>query len=101
LANKVYIGWKELNAYKEKKINLVNCITFNLNLNLIVASEEYINAVKDNFFNEYINKKICDYNILTNSGRSYIVYSCIKNDNFDLTKFPSLNFIFHGNNYNR
>ena len=100
LANKVYISWKEENnKYREKKINLMNGITFNLNLNLIVASEEYLNAVRDNFFNVYINKKICDYNIIPMSGRSYMVYSCIKTEDFDIKKFPSLNFIFHGNNY--
>ena len=100
LASRVYISWKEENnKYKEKRINLMNGLTFNLNLNLIIASEEYFNAVKDNFFNVYINKKICDYNIIPMSGRSYMVYSCIKTEDFDITKFPSLNFIFHGFNY--
>ena len=32
-------------------------------------------------------------------GRSYLVYSCFKSNEFDLTKFPSLNFNFYGNNY--
>ena len=77
LINKVFISWNEQNDgssnpnYKEKKISLVNGISFNINLNLIIASEEYMNLVKDVFFNEYFNKKICDYNIIPIPGRSY------------------------------
>ena len=104
LINKIFISWNEYNEgknplYKEKKINLVNGVSFNINFNLIVASEEYMNSVKDLFFNEYFNKKICDYNIIPMPGRSYLVYSCFKSNEFDLTKFPSLNFNFYGNNY--
>ena len=100
LINKVYVGYNDNNfGYKEKKINLINGISFNINLNLIIASEEYINFVKDIFFNEYINKKICDYNIIPIPGRSYLVYTCIKNNEFNITKFPTLNFVFYGNNY--
>ena len=104
LINKIYISWNELidgknHINREKKINFVNGISFNINLNLIIASEEYMNSVKEIFFNEYINKKICDYNIIPMSGRTYMVYSCFKNEDFKLTKFPSLKFIFYGNNY--
>ena len=58
LANKVLVSWREKNngnnqdIYKEKKINSVNGISFNINLNLIIASNEYMNLVKDIFFNE-------------------------------------------------
>jgi len=105
LINKVFISWNEQNDgssnpnYKEKKISLVNGISFNINLNLIIASEEYMNLVKDVFFNEYFNKKICDYNIIPIPGRSYKIYTCIKSDEFNIKNFPSLKFNFYGNNY--
>ena len=105
LINKVYISWNEQNdgnsnvGDKEKKISLVNGISFNINLNLIIVSEEYMNLVKDVFFNEYFNKKICDYNIIPIPGRSYKIYTCIKSDEFNIKNLPSLKFIFFGNNY--
>ena len=105
LANKVLVSWREKNngnnqdIYKEKKINSVNGISFNINLNLIIASNEYMNLVKDIFFNEYFNKKICDYNIIPIPGRSYKIYTCIKSNEFNIKNFPSLKFIFFGNNY--
>ena len=95
LINKVLINCKE----KEKKINAVNGISFNINSNLIIASEEYMNLIKDIFFKEYFNKKICDYNIIPIPGRSYKIYTCIKTNEFNIKNFPSLKFIFFGNNY--
>ena len=95
LINKVLINCKE----KEKKINAVNGISFNINSNLIIASEEYMNLIKDIFFKEYFIKKICDYNIIPIPGRSYKIYTCIKTNEFNIKNFPSLKFIFFGNNY--
>ena len=84
---------------KEKKISVVNGISFNINLNLIIVSEEYMNLIKDIFFKEYFNKNICDYNIIPIPGRSYKIYTCIKSNEFNIADFPSLKFIFFGNNY--
>ena len=46
-----------------------------------------------------MNKKICDYNIIPIPGRSYKIYTCIKSNEFNFKNFPSLKFIFFGNNY--
>ena len=98
LTNKIYVAWNENNdeqSKKEKKINFQNVISFHHNLNVIIASEEYMNLVKDIFFNEYIKKKICNSEIVPMLGRVYLIYSCNKVNELNLEKFPTLNFNFY------
>ena len=103
LTNKIFISWKDNNDKdnyrKEKKINFHNVISFYYNLNLIIASEEYMNLVKEIFFEEYIKKKICQSDIIPMLGRVYLIYTCNKDNDLDLSKFPSLNFNFYESNY--
>ena len=102
LTNKIYLSWNDYNGEnvekKEKKINFQNVISFYLNLNLIIASDEYMNSVNEIFFKEYIKNKICNSNIVPYLGRVYLLYTCKKVKDFDLTKFPSLNFNFYESN---
>ena len=103
LTNKIYISWNDCinNKYikKERKINFQNVISFYHNLNLIIASEEYMNLVKDIFFNNYIKKKICNSYIVPMLGRVYLIYTCKKDNEFNIREFPSLNFIFYESKY--
>ena len=94
---KIFISWSE--SGKEKKINFQSASSFNINSNLIIAPQEYMNLIKNIFFNKYINNKICDYNIINVLGKNYLVYSCIKHNEFDITTFPTIKFNFNGNKY--
>lgn len=103
LTNKISIIFNDTNDEgnkKEKKMNFQNVISFYYNLNLIIASEEYMNLVRDIFFDEYNKKKICESSIVPMLGRVYLMYFCKKQEELDLTKFPILNFNFYESNYN-
>ena len=101
LANKIYISWNDNDERikKEKKINFQNVISFHHNLNLIIASEEYMNLVKDIFFDEYIKRNVCGSDIVPMLGRIYLIYTCNKVNELNLKNFPNLNFQFYESKY--
>ena len=104
LANKIFLSWNDYNdkseSKKEKRLIFQNVISFYFNLNLIIASEEYMNKVRDIFFYKFIENKICSSNIVPMFGRVYLIYSCNKVKELDLTKFPTLNFNFYESKLN-
>ena len=102
LTNEINVSWNDINDkndIKKRKINFQNVISFYHNLNLIIASEEYMNLVKDIFFDEYKKKEICNFNYIPMSGREYLIYTCNKVDELELSNFPTLNFILYESNY--
>ena len=104
LANKIFISWNDYTDKNEnkkvKKIFFQNVISFYHNLNVIIASEEYMNLVRDIFFDKYIKNNICSSNIVPMLGRVYLIYNCNKVKELDLEKFPILNFNFYESKFN-
>ena len=74
-----------------KKYSITNNLICNLeyNLGLIYGTEDYLNLIRENFFNKLIKEKKCYENI----GNSiFTVFYC--DNKIDIEKFPSLNFYF-------
>ena len=82
--------------YYEFSTNIINIHNniignFDLNLNIILGSFEYISNIERDFFNFYYEKEICKYNYMR--GSTYKFIYCFQNfTQKDLEKFPSLNF---------
>ena len=72
------------------KVRFKNKMIFELNplFELIIGTNEYKEKIKKDFFDFYINKKICSINTVKN----YEVFECNSNKltNKDIQKFPSL-----------
>jgi hypothetical protein len=74
------------NAMKYKQAELLG------NMRLSVGTDEYKDFISEKFFDEYINKGICQLKTILNDT-DYMYYEC-KNDEkiFDISKFPTLKF---------
>ena len=109
--NRGYISKWELKFYEIYIIQNNNKIKINnyfqgeidIETNYIISTKEYFDLIKDNFFNNYINKKICinetfevGKNFYNLNNDYYEVISCDINsfDENEIKKFPTLNF-FH------
>ena len=64
--------------------------TFEPKLNLIIGTNEFRNSILNQFFNNYIYKKICYEEKIIFSSYNYIGLSCIKN--FNASEFPNIWF---------
>ena len=74
-------------------------------MQLTIGTDEYLDFIHNNFFDEYIELKICEQKTILDFT-DYIYYKCKKSKEFNITKFPTLyfelkdiNFIF-SLNYN-
>ena len=68
---------------------------FDININYIICPNEYFRLIVDNFFNTYINGKICYIENVTSQENQEIIYQAIRCKIFeykDMSKFPTLNF---------
>ena len=61
------------------------------NMRISVATDEYQDYISKNFFDEYVNKNICELKTILNDT-DYMYYECKNNKEFDITKFPTLKF---------
>ena len=90
-----------INKTKDKYNNeyIINKETVKAEINndfsLIHGNYKYYLFIKSNFFNKYIEKKICNKNIIDkNENRRYIIFDCDKSafGEKDLMDFPTLIF---------
>ena len=61
------------------------------NMRISVGTDEYQDYISKNFFDEYVNKNICEFKTILNDT-DYMYYECKNNKEFDITKFPTLKF---------
>ena len=86
LFNNIYFGnTNNENTIKYKKAELHG------NMRLSVGTEEYLDYINKNFFNEYVNKNICQLKTILNIT-DYMYYECKNDKEFDISKFPTLKF---------
>ena len=71
---------------KTTKANLI------LNIGLIIGTNEYMQFIYNNFFNEYIINDICQISSYNSDLKNFFIFHCYNSANFTLNKFPSLNF---------
>ena len=90
LMDDIYIIINETQTYKI----IYNEVYFHLELGLIEASTDYFNFIKNTFFKEYINKKICRIELMTKNLNNYYMIICEKNNSFNLKLFPTL-YLYH------
>jgi hypothetical protein len=64
--------------------------TFEPKLNLIIGTSEFRNSILNQFFNNYIYKKICYEEKIIFSSCNYMGLSC--NKNFNVSEFPNIWF---------
>ena len=95
---------------KNNKIKINNNLQGELDIegNYIVSTKEYFNLIKQIYFNEYINRKVC-VNETVEFGKTfysisksfYEVISCDINlfEKYEMKKFPSLHFFHLKYNY--
>jgi hypothetical protein len=76
--------------YYDNIIEENNKIIFRPELGIIVINMDLFNYLRDNFFKEYIDKKMCEEKSLGLIGQSYKYYIC--NKEIDITKFKDVNF---------
>ena len=65
---------------------------FDISLNLIIGPEEYRQKILKNYFEKFINEKLCKEEIFFNQkdGQFYYAYAC--EIQYDIEDFPTLNF---------
>jgi hypothetical protein len=85
------INWEiSMKEIYYNNIHFKNKIIFELNplFELIIGNHEYKDNIKKDFFNYYIDKKICTINEI----KDYIIFECNSNifSNADINKFPDL-----------
>jgi len=68
------------------------------NMRISVGTDEYQEYISKNFFDEYVNKNICELKTILNDT-DYMYYECKNNEEFDITKFPTLKFELNELNY--
>ena len=96
--------------YNNNKININNNFQGELDIetNYIISTKEYFNLIKDKFFNDYLNTKICinetvevGKNFYSITNNYYEVISCDINyfNINEMKKFPSLYFFHLKYNY--
>ena len=88
------IKFKDI-TIEETSINTINYkntfqATFNPKLNIIIGTTEFKNAILNQFFNNYIYKRICYEEKIIFSSLDYIGITCKKELN--ITSFPYISF---------
>ena len=86
-----YYHWEiSMNDIYYNKIHYKNNIIVELNplFELIIATKDYMKNIQKDFFDNYINKKICSINII----KDYEIFECDPKffDIKEIQKFPSL-----------
>ena len=94
----ILIGGKSINIISNNKFALQ--ATFEPKLNLIIGTTEFKNAIMNQFFNNYIYKRICYEEKILFNNLDYIGITCKKP--FNVSEFPIISFklqfyIFHLN----
>ena len=93
LFDKIYFG----NKYKYAEYRRAEILG---NMRLTVGTDEYMDFITKNFFDNYIKNNICQLKTILNNTQ-YLYYECKNNGKiFDITKFPSLNFEIREINFN-
>ena len=78
---------------KHKQVELLG------NMQISIGTDEYHEFISSYFFEEYVKHNICEQKTILNET-DYIYYKCQKNNNFNITKFPSLFFELKEVNFN-
>ena len=86
-------SYNKFNTINKKQVELCG------NMQLSIGTDEYQEFIKNNFFNKYIEEKICEEKTILNYT-DYIYYKCNKNKNFDIKNFPTLFFELKEINFN-
>ena len=68
------------------------------NKRISLGTDEYQDYISKNFFDEYVNKNICEFKTILNVT-DYMYYECKNTKEFDITKFPTLKFELHELDY--
>ena len=76
--------------YANNIIDENNKIIFRPEIGIIVINVDLFKYLSDNYFKEYIDKKICKENTLSLLGENFKYYFCSKE--IDITKFKDINF---------
>ena len=79
--------------YKEEKDSLnIKDAEFDISLNLIIGPEEFRQKILKNYFEKFINEKLCKEEIFFNQKdkQFYLCYSC--KHHYDIEDFPTLSF---------
>ena len=113
--NQIFINKGNETIFLKKYSEGHNCV-FYPEINIILSTVDYFNKIKQEFFNKFIDLKICfikktyisDINSTIIDGLSgeYILFYCDKNKliEYDInnfySEFPSLNFFHNLFNYN-
>ena len=63
-----------------------------LNIGLIIGTSEYMQFIINNFFGKYMGNDTCEMIYTSEDFQSFIILSCYDDDNFNIEKFPHLNF---------
>lgn len=82
------------NNEKEKKYIYMNSFVseFDFGINIIIGTFEYFQNIRNDYFNDYINKKICKISYMRRSTYKYIYCDTANFGINDLKNFPTLNF---------
>ena len=84
---------KKNNNIKHKQVELLG------NMQLSIGTDEYLEFIHANFFDEYIKLNICEQKTILDFT-DYIYYKCKKSNEFNITKFPNLYFELKEINFN-
>jgi len=84
---------KKNNNIKHKQVELLG------NMQLSIGTDEYLEFIHTNFFDEYIKLNICEQKTILDFT-DYIYYKCKKSNEFNITKFPNLYFELKEINFN-
>ena len=84
---------KKYNNIKYKQVELLG------NMQLSIGTDEYLEFIHNNFFDKYIELKICERKTILDFT-DYIYYICKKSNEFNITEFPTLYFELKDINFN-
>ena len=86
------IKFDSIYYHNDKESLSVKDAEFDISLNLIIGPEEFRQKILKNYFEKFINEKICKEELFYNKKDKefYISYEC--KQNYDIEDFPTLNF---------
>ena len=78
-----------------KFISAPYIVKLRIELGVIISNSDYLNFIKEKFFNKFIENKKCDYTSIPNKKYNYFICD----NNIDLNSFPDLQFYEEENNF--
>ena len=93
--NYIYFQHLDRKIYCEKELSF----EMDLEHNYVICPKDYYENIKKYYFDEYINKTICEERSSLKDGDKYSMIVCNLEIKKDLSKFPSLELFYMDLNY--